>query len=144
MKQEPFVIQRVYDAPVEKVWEAITNVQQMKQWYMDKLEDFKPEPGFVTRFTVNNFGKDFEHIWTVKEAVPNIKISYEWKYGGQPGESMVSFELEAEGKRTRLTLTHSGLETFNPAVYPEYARENFVQGWTSLIGTQLKTFVEQA
>ena len=143
MKHEPFIIRRVYNAPVKKVWEAITNIDQMKQWYMQKLEDFKPEPGFTTAFTVNNSGKDFEHLWKVVEVIPEKRISYEWKYSGYPGNSLVSFELEPDGNRTTLTLTHSGLETFQPGLYPELAKENFVQGWTSLIGEQLKGFVEK-
>ncbi len=142
MKQEPFVMRRTYDAPVKKVWEAITNIKQMQQWYMKGLADFKPEPGFTTTFAVENDGKNFIHLWKVTEVVPGRKISYEWKYEGYPGNSLVTFELVPEGTRTTLTLTHSGLETFNPAVYPELGRENFEAGWTSLIGTLLKNFVE--
>ena len=46
----------------------------------------------------------------------------------------------AEGDKTRLKLTHEGLESFPKA--PQFARKNFVQGWTQLIGTSLKDFVE--
>jgi uncharacterized protein YndB with AHSA1/START domain len=143
MKQEPFIIRRTYDAPVEKVWEAITNKKKMQQWYMDKLEDFKPEPGFTTAFTVENSGKNFVHLWKVTEVIPGKKISYEWRYEGYPGNSLVTFELIPEGAKTTLTLTHSGLETFQPEVYPELARENFQNGWNDLIGTLLKKFVEE-
>jgi hypothetical protein len=37
-------------------------------------------------------------------------------------------------------LTHEGLETF-PKL-PMFARKNFEQGWTSLIGESLKKFLE--
>ena len=50
------------------------------------------------------------------------------------------FELFEEGKQTRLRLTHEGLESF-PKV-PAFARENFVEGWTTIIGSLLKDFVE--
>ena len=40
-----------------------------------------------------------------------------------------------------MRLTHAGLETF-PKL-PAFARENFMQGWTSLIGSGLKDFVEK-
>ncbi len=29
------VIERTYNAPVEKVWKALTDVDQMRQWYFD-------------------------------------------------------------------------------------------------------------
>ena len=45
MNKSPFVIERVYNAPIQLVWEAITNRDQMKQWYFD-LKEFKPEVGF--------------------------------------------------------------------------------------------------
>jgi hypothetical protein len=51
--------------------------------------------------------------------------------------------LVAAGAKTTLTLTHSGLETFKPEVYPELAKENFSAGWNELIGSLLKKFVEE-
>jgi hypothetical protein len=48
--------------------------------------------------------------------------------------------LSAEGDKTRLRLTHTGIETFPKT--PAYARKNFEAGWTAIIGTELKKFVE--
>ena len=143
MKTEPIVIQRSYNAPVKKVWDAITNLEQMKQWYFNNIPDFRPEPGFTTQFNVHHEGKDFLHIWKVTEVVPMKKISYEWRYEGYPGNSLVTFELVPEGDSTSLTLTHEGLETFNPELHPEVERKNFVEGWTAFIGSLLKKFVEE-
>jgi len=55
----------------------------------------------------------------------------------------VTFELFPEGNRTRLKLTHTGLESFPSDVVPELKRENFVEGWNKIIGTSLKEFVEK-
>ncbi len=44
MKTEPFVIERTYNAPISKVWKAITDKEEMKEWYFD-LAEFKPEVG---------------------------------------------------------------------------------------------------
>ena len=49
MSTNPFVIERTYNAPVERVWKAITDMDQMKQWYFD-FEEFKPEKGFEFQF----------------------------------------------------------------------------------------------
>ncbi len=144
MDQDTITIERTYDAPLERVWRAITEHAQMKRWYMADLMEFRPEPGFQTQFDVHHEGKDYLHIWKVTEVIPHKKISYEWKYGGYPGNSLVTFELSAEGKRTRVTLTHSGLETFFPDQHPELSKENFLAGWTQLIGTSLKEFTERS
>lgn len=61
-------------------------------------------------------------------------------YDGHEGESLVNFELYLRGEETRLKLTHKGLET-SPRL-PAFARENFTQRWTSLIGTSLKEYLE--
>jgi hypothetical protein len=71
------------------------------------------------------------------------KISVEWKYGGYPGNSLVSFELFAQGDKTKLVLTHEGIETFNPERYPELAKQNFVAGWTQFMDKELKEFLER-
>ena len=53
---------------------------------------------------------------------------------------MVTFELFPVGDKTRSKLTHEGLETF-PKL-PAYARKNFEAGWTELLGSSLKNFLE--
>jgi len=47
---QPFVIEKTFNAPVQKVWKAITSKEEMKQWYFD-IPDFKPEVGFEFQFT---------------------------------------------------------------------------------------------
>jgi len=49
-------------------------------------------------------------------------------------------ELFPESNMTRLRLTHEGLETFPKTA--AYARKNFEAGWSAIIGTELKNFVE--
>jgi uncharacterized protein YndB with AHSA1/START domain len=142
MKNEPFTIKRTLNAPIEKVWKAITKKDQMKQWYFN-IAEFKLEVGFEFRFLA---GKDknnqYMHICKITEIVPNKKLSYSWRFDGYEGMSYVTFELFRERDKTRIKLTHEGLETF-PASNPDLARENFVQGWAYIVGTSLKEFVEK-
>ncbi|MGC3991968.1 MAG: SRPBCC family protein [Chthoniobacteraceae bacterium] len=138
-KTEPFIIERTFDAPVEKVWSAISDREQMKHWYFE-LEAFRAEEGTEFEFTVEHEGMTFRHRCTVMEVIPQKRLAYTWRYEGHPGDSLVSFDLIAEGAKTRLKLTHVGLESF-PAT-PQFARANFMRGWTHLVGTDLKEFVE--
>ena len=139
----PFVIERTYNAPVQRVWKAITDKAEMKQWYFDNLTDFKPEVGFETEVNVHHSGKDFLHLWKVTDVKPEKSITYRWKYADHPGESFVTFELFDAGNKTKLRLIHTGLESFLTDNDPNYATENFVKGWTHIIGTSFKEFVER-
>lgn len=141
MKPAPFVIERTYDALVDTVWQAITDKDQMKEWYFD-LEAFIPEVGFEFRFYGGSETEKYLHICRITEVIPGKKLSYTWRYEGYPGESVVSFELFPEGEQTRLKLTHEGLESF-PAGKPDFARESFAAGWTHIIGISLKEYVEK-
>src|SRR5581483_2779744 len=107
------------------------------------MEDFKPVPGFTTQFDVVAGDKHYLHIWKVVEVIELKKISYEWKYGGYPGNSLLSMELFEEANGTRLVLTHEKIETFEGDKFPELARGNFMQGWTGFMGTRLKDYLEK-
>jgi uncharacterized protein YndB with AHSA1/START domain len=140
MKAEPFVIERVYNAPIEKVWKAITDKEDMKKWYFD-LADFQPRVGFEFSFEGGPRDKTYLHLCKITEAVPGRKLTYSWRYDGFEGNSFVTFELYPDGDKTRLKLTHEGLETF-PQDNPDFAKTNFAGGWTEIIGESLKKFVE--
>jgi uncharacterized protein YndB with AHSA1/START domain len=137
---EAVVIERTFDAPITKVWNALTDVDQMRHWYFD-LKEFKPEVGFEFEFVVEHEGMTYHHLCRVMEVVPQKKIAYTWRYKDAPGNSLVTIELFAEGDTTRLKLTHEGIETFPKT--PAYARKNFEAGWNQIIGTELKQFVER-
>ena len=140
MNNESFVIERTYNAPVNKVWKAITDRDLMQQWYFN-IAAFKPEVGFEFTFDGGSKEKTYTHLCKILEVIPNKKLSYTWRYKDYEGNSVVTFELFDEGEKTRLKLTHTGLETF-PQVSKDFSKESFTQGWTHIIGTSLKNFVE--
>jgi uncharacterized protein YndB with AHSA1/START domain len=143
MKNEPIVIEETYHAAVERVWRAITDKDQMKQWYFD-LNEFKPEVGFEFKFAgQGQKGEKYIHLCKVTEVIPNKKLQYSWRYENHTGNSLVTFELFEEGEKTRLRLTHEGLETF-PKDNADFARESFNGGWTELIKHLLRQYLETA
>lgn len=137
---KPLVIERNYNAPVEKVWKALTDADKMRQWYFD-LKDFKPEVGFKFQFYGECDDIQYLHICEVTEAEPEKKLTYSWKYRDYDGISYVTWELFPEGEGTKLILTHRGLETFPP--HKDFTRESFTGGWTYFLGTALKEFLEK-
>ena len=138
---EAVVIERTFNAPVARVWKALTNADEMRVWYFD-LKEFKPEVGFEFEFTVEHEGTKYHHLCKITEVIPQKKIAYTWRYAGEEGNSLVTFELFTDGGKTRLKLTHEGLETF-PKL-PAYAKTNFEKGWTEIIGSSLKQYVEES
>lgn len=140
MKTEPFVIERLLDAPPQRVWKAITDKNEMKHWYFE-LEEFRAEKGFAFRFNGGPDGRIYVHLCEVTEVIPGSKLTYSWRYEGYEGISFVTFELIPVGEKTKIRLTHAGLETF-PASNPDLARENFVAGWTEIIGTGLVNYLK--
>jgi len=140
MKAEPIIIERTCDAPPDRIWAAITEKEQMKVWYFD-LAEFKARVGFEFQFLAGKPEKKWLHLCKVTEVVPGKKLTHSWRYDGREGISYVTFELIKEGNQTLVRLTHKGIETF-PQDDPDFARENFVQGWTHIIGTALKGYVE--
>lgn len=138
-KSEAFVIERIYNAPVGKVWEAITDNTKMKEWYFD-LAEFKPEVGFEFEFYGESEGVKYRHLCKVTAVEKEKKLAYSWRYDGYPGNSVVTFELFPEGEKTKIKLTHEGLETFPDL--KDFKRESFAAGWNEIIGNILKTYVE--
>jgi len=138
MNSEPFVIERTYNASPERIWRAISDRDEMSKWYFN-LEEFRPEVGFEFRFWGGPEHKQYLHICEVTEAVANRKLTYSWRYDGYEGISYVTWELFPEGDKTRLKLTHTGLETFPPE--PDFARSNFEAGWTYIIGESLVKYL---
>src|SRR5207247_6533471 len=137
MNEAPFVIERTFNAPAKTVWQAITDKNQMKQWYFD-LAEFKPEVGFEFQFVAGDDKKQWLHLCKVTEVDPGKKITYSWRYDGYSGISFVSFELFPEENKTRLKLTHAGLDSFPSETEPGLKKENFAAGWTDIIGRSLK------
>jgi uncharacterized protein YndB with AHSA1/START domain len=138
---QPLIIERTFEAPLDLVWKAISEREAFDHWYF-KLKDFQAKVGFEFEFSGEDKGVTYLHHCRVTEVVPGKKLSYTWRYEGHEGQSLVTFELFPEGdQKTKLRLTHAGLETF-PKL-PSFARENFLAGWTDIIGRSLKKYVEE-
>jgi uncharacterized protein YndB with AHSA1/START domain len=145
LPQAPVILERTFKAPIDTVWRAITDVAQMRQWFIKEMGSFEPEVGFETRATVQCEGKPSKVlILTVTEVTVGKRIAYSWQLDGKPGKSHVTIELFSDGGKTRLKLTHTGLESHQPEKYPDLSRTNYLRGWVSLIGESLKDFLEKS
>ncbi len=142
MNSKPILLERLFNAPVEKVWKALTDKNEMKIWYFD-LKEFKPEVGFKFNFTGGpSPERQYLHLCEITEVIPQKKLTHTWRYDGYPGNSILTFEISAQGNKTLLKLIHKDLETF-PADNPDFAKKNFEEGWNSIINDSLKNYLEK-
>lgn len=141
MPDTPVIIERLLNAPVEKVWQALTSKEEMDKWYFH-IASFKAEPGFRFEFSgTGSKGDTYVHQCEIQEVIPMKKLSYSWRYEGVPGNSLVSFELSPEGDQTKIKVTHTGLETF-VIDNPDFGKDSFTKGWTHIIGKSLPEYLD--
>ncbi len=141
MNIKPLIIESVYDVSVEKVWEALTQNEQLKEWYF-QLDEFKPKFGFKFDFIGGtDEGPRYLHFCEIVDVVAHHQITYTWKYDNYPGNSTVKWEIFPTDKGTRVQLTHTGIESFEENG-KDFTRESFKAGWTYFLHEALKKFLE--
>jgi uncharacterized protein YndB with AHSA1/START domain len=136
----PIVVAQTFDAPVSRVWTAITDAGQMREWFFAEMMEFEPIVGFEVAFNVSHEGKNYMHAWKLAEVVFEKKIVYDWRYEGIRGRGSVTWELDKIADGTQLTLTNSIQEEF-PQNDPAFRRESGEAGWNYLIKERLKDYL---
>ena len=141
--QNNIVIRRVFDLPIHKVWQALTEPEEFKKWWGPK--DFtcpssRMEARVGGKYLNCMRGPDGKEYWStgvVKEFAPekklvvtdsfsdaqgNIKSASEYGMPGDwPRELLITFELEQADGATKLKLLHEGV--------PEEMHDECVKGW---------------
>jgi uncharacterized protein YndB with AHSA1/START domain len=107
----------IIEASSDTVFKAITEQEELTQWFPDQAI-LEPRVLGKVRFTTLKelhpewkLDRDYIMEVTIKEFIPNKKLSYIWKYRDTPDfpETTVVWELvEIAPDKTRVDLTHSG------------------------------------
>jgi uncharacterized protein YndB with AHSA1/START domain len=122
---------RTLDAPVDRVWTALTDADQIARWY-GPGEAFRVEVlewdcriGGKYRVAMHQEDGPTHTCFGVFQALErNQRIAYTWAWEGQPPiDTVVTFTLTPDGEGTRLEFAHTGF----PA---EDVREQHRMGWT--------------
>src|SRR3954453_15717489 len=127
-------LERTLDAPVEKVWRYLTEAELRQQWFMGGT-DATPGGEFDLKVDHDRLSADANvpypesyasfkgTIWTEKvlrfEPPRLLETTFQ---SGKNGT--VTYELFSEGGKTRLVVTHSGIES--PSGF-----QDFGGGWNS-------------
>lgn len=141
--QNEIVINRVFDLPISKVWQAWTDAETFKKWWGPK--DFtcpssKMEAKVGGKYLSCMRGPDGKEYWStgvVKEFIPerklvvtdsfsdekgNIKPASDYGMPGDwPKELLLTVYLEEADGATKMKIRHQGV--------PEEMREDCIKGW---------------
>lgn len=124
------------NAPVSRVWRALTDYREFGAWFCVKLAGpFVPGQEAVGQIT----HPGYEHVtWraVVQRIEPERLFSFTWHpYAVEPGvdycaepPTLVEFRLEPSGDGTLLTLTESGFDSIPAGRRAEAFRMND-NGW---------------
>lgn len=129
------------DAPVKKVWEALTQPEIIKQYFFNTDTHTSWEVGSPIRFTGEWEGKSYEDKGTVLDVEPNKLISYNYwsSMSGMEDEPenyvTVTYKLAEENGKTRLTVTQENIAD-------EKTKEHSESNWNMVLG-KLKQLLEQ-
>lgn len=101
---------RVFNAPRDRVWEAISKPEHIKRWWgrghdLDVTLDFRP--GGTYRFVEHApDGNDYAFRGEIREVVPMERVVQTFEFEGMPGHVAVeTMTLEQRDGRTIFTTT---------------------------------------
>ncbi|HEV3187100.1 MAG TPA: SRPBCC family protein [Acidimicrobiales bacterium] len=128
----------VIDAPIERVWSAITEPKSVSAWFSDGGDvSIDLRVGGVMTFDQGHHGA-FKTV--IVSVTPPHEFSFRWAsaYPGvlatEENSTLVAFTLKETSSGTVLRVVESGFDAIN--VPTEY--ENHSKGWTSVIAEMAK------
>lgn len=126
------IVRQIKASPA-KLWAAITQPDQMVQWWgpdagptLSAQADVRPGGRFSVVFRLLN-GDEHNPTGVYREVVAPQKLVFTWEWANAPErESLVTFLLAPRDGGTQLTLIHEQL--------PPDAVESHEAGWTGWAG----------
>lgn len=129
----------IVKAPVEKVWDALVNPEIIKQYFFGSSQQTDWEIGSSIVWTGEYEGTKYIDKGKVLEFIPNDKLSYSYlsSWAGLDDKAenylLVTYQVEASGNDTELTITQSN--------YDEEKAKHSAENW-SIVIDGLKKIVE--
>ena len=126
------IVRRIKASPA-RIWAAITQPDQMIQWWgpdagptLSAEADVRPGGRFSVVFRLLN-GDEHNPTGIYQEVIPERKLAFTWDLpGSHEPESLVTFLLKPIDGGTELTLLHEHLPD-------EAERDSHEQGWNGLL-----------
>jgi uncharacterized protein YndB with AHSA1/START domain len=104
-----FTTERIFNAPAEKVFRAVTDPELIAQWwgpaiYENVIEEYEPRRGGRWRFVQKGpDGSEHGFHGVIHELTPNERVVQTFEYEGAPGHPVLEqMVLVEEDGRTRM------------------------------------------
>jgi uncharacterized protein YndB with AHSA1/START domain len=116
-------IKKRIDCPPERVFQALTNAEELMRWFPSSAES-DPRTGgeFVLTFEFDDESQNHAYSGQYEHVRPRELVRYPWH--GAFGATTVEFALRAEDGGTEVRLVHSGW-----SAEAAETRERHDQGW---------------
>ncbi len=89
-------VSRVYDTPVDDLWDACTNPERIPRWFLPISGDLRPGGRYELQGNASG---------TIERCEPPHSLAATWEYGGQISWIELRLTPERDG-RTRFALEH--------------------------------------
>ena len=128
------------EAPVERVWELLTQAEHVGRWFGDAGAEIDLRPGGELVMHWREHGSSRARIEAVE---PQRRFAYRWAPFKDPGgaepvegnSTLVEFTLAAEGNATRLRVVESGFAALACSDEQRAANlEGNTEGWAAELG----------
>ena len=128
------------DAPPERVWRALTDANELAEWFQVSIEG-KIAAGsavWMTSTHAQHAGQRFQVLIT--ELTPPRRVVWQWHpgevdpaldYSREP-RTTVTFTLEPSPRGTRLSVSETGFDEISLARRAKVHADNS-QGWTEVL-----------
>lgn len=144
-----FAIERVIDAPVRLVWEALTQPEHLKQWYMPRewgrvtRAELDLRPGGIVSIDIATAdGKEFPNVGCILEAIPMQRLVWTSMlfpgyrpavFDDVPITAIMAMESQGDGTRYVFTALHRDAADFE---------KDMASGWAQGTTIAVDQFVE--
>jgi uncharacterized protein YndB with AHSA1/START domain len=122
------------EAPVERVWQLVTQAEHLGTWFGDSGAEIDLRPGGAVSLSWREYGTAHGRVERLEE--PSL-VSYRWlakmESRDEPtpeNSTLVEFTLDGDGDRTRLKVVESGFASL--AISEDERRrkvESNTEGW---------------
>jgi uncharacterized protein YndB with AHSA1/START domain len=126
----------IYPQPIERVWSALTEADQLRKWFGSQTAEIDLRPGGMMHLV----WEDMTARAIVDTVNPTSYFSWRWKPGSvaddltrplaeQEPLTLVEFTLEPVDRGTRLRMVESGFAAFDESQRSAALGQN-TEGWS--------------
>jgi uncharacterized protein YndB with AHSA1/START domain len=121
-------ITRIFAAPPERVWTALTDVEALAAWFWPaQLETTVTADVRVGgAYRIESIGADMAISGHYREISAPERLVMSWRWDGEDEESVVTIDLSPNGTGTELRLAHDRLPD-------DRAGELHAEGWNDCL-----------